>query len=225
MPPKSTATSPAANTASKDQYHHFIPRFILRRYHVAAANIPQEKRLKYKTFEERAAETVLVFDIASLTLSDQSLNNVYGVQNLYRDVSAQDVNELEKGLSVLENHAARIINKLHVHTEDDFLLNRKVWQQRLLSFDLEQGKGKKEQGRRQVGESHLAFPTPLPRSSREEAHDPILHAKPHPPTTSSRKPPLIPNDGSQSQAATGIDGAHLQIADPTHLGARAQLAR
>ncbi|KAF8073333.1 hypothetical protein FPV67DRAFT_1620392 [Lyophyllum atratum] len=125
MPPKSTATPPAANTASKDQYHHFIPRFILRRYHVAAANIPQQKRRKYKTFEERAAETVLVFDIPSLTLSNQSLNNVYGVQNLYRDVSAQDVNELEKALSVLENHAARVINNLHVHTEDDFLLNRK----------------------------------------------------------------------------------------------------
>jgi hypothetical protein len=34
-------------------------------------------------------------------------------RDLYRDVSVEDINELEKGLSVLENHAARVISDLH----------------------------------------------------------------------------------------------------------------
>ncbi|KAF5379203.1 hypothetical protein D9615_005924 [Tricholomella constricta] len=116
-------------TEAKDQYHHFIPRFILRRYYANSSSSEssgqRKPRRKFQTPEERDAETVLFYDIPSLILSSQPLSKVYGVQNLYRDVSAQDINELEKSLSILENHAARIINTLHQHTQGDFTLKRK----------------------------------------------------------------------------------------------------
>jgi Protein of unknown function (DUF4238) len=56
---------------------------------------------------------VLYYDLSAHTLDTRPISRVYGVPNLYRDISIEDINELEKGLSVLENHAAQLISDLH----------------------------------------------------------------------------------------------------------------
>ncbi|KAF8074013.1 hypothetical protein FPV67DRAFT_1666751 [Lyophyllum atratum] len=96
----------------------------------------------------------------------------------------------------------------------------------------EQGRRKKEQGRRQPSR-------PLCLAAAESVHTTPFSMRsriPHYVATRAQhfplhKPALTPNDGSQSQAVTGTkasstySGAHLHIAHPTHPGARTQLAR
>lgn len=47
------------------------------------------------------------------TLEQRLISGVYGVNNLYRDASSQDVDEVEKKLSLLENTSARILRDIH----------------------------------------------------------------------------------------------------------------
>lgn len=66
-----------------------------------------------------------VYDIATHKLDTLPLGKVYGVQNLYQDVSAKDVMELEKALAKLENHGAAVIAMLHKAGSNQFSLKRK----------------------------------------------------------------------------------------------------
>ncbi|KAL1673147.1 hypothetical protein EV122DRAFT_223326 [Schizophyllum commune] len=98
---------------ARDQYHHIIPRFILRRYQVgpALSSIERKKALKRDGF---IPEYVLFFDIATNTLDTRLIGEVYGVKNFYRDVSnADDVNHVEKKLAELEQRAATSIADIH----------------------------------------------------------------------------------------------------------------
>jgi hypothetical protein len=58
-------------------------------------------------------EYVLVYDVAARTVDKRLISHVYGTTNLYKDMRAADVNEVETKLSSLEGKAAAVINRLH----------------------------------------------------------------------------------------------------------------
>ncbi|KAI6038518.1 hypothetical protein EDC04DRAFT_3063288 [Pisolithus marmoratus] len=101
------------NERKLDQYHHYIPRFILRRYQVGPVRSKTERqRLFRKTGVD--PESVYYWDVAKGTLDLRPIGKVYGVQNLYRDCkNAENVNAIEQKLSVLEARAAFVISNLH----------------------------------------------------------------------------------------------------------------
>ncbi|KIJ16235.1 hypothetical protein PAXINDRAFT_180410 [Paxillus involutus ATCC 200175] len=109
-----------------DQYHHFIPRFILRRFQVGTVRSRAERQREFwKTRID--PEYVLYYDIASGTLDARPIGKVYGALNLYGDKRNQEnVNELEEKLSGLEREAASIISDLHAALpEGKFRLKRR----------------------------------------------------------------------------------------------------
>ncbi|KAF9223145.1 hypothetical protein BS17DRAFT_818032 [Gyrodon lividus] len=111
---------------STDQYHHFIPRFILRRFQVGPVKSKAERQREFRR-TGIVPEYVLYYDIASGTLDTRPIGKVYGVLNLYGDKANQEnVNELEEKLSILERGAASIISDLHkALPEGKFCLKRR----------------------------------------------------------------------------------------------------
>ncbi|KIJ62269.1 hypothetical protein HYDPIDRAFT_114761 [Hydnomerulius pinastri MD-312] len=98
---------------STDQYHHFIPRFILRRFQVGPVRSKAERQREFKRTGINP-EHVLYYDIAAGTLDTRPIGKVYGVLNLYGDKHNQEnVNELEEKLAILEREAAVIIKDMH----------------------------------------------------------------------------------------------------------------
>lgn len=102
-----------AREKKSDQYHHYIPRFILRRYQVGPVRSKAERqRLFKKTGVD--PEYVHYWDVAKGTLDLRPIGQVYGEQNLYRDCkNMENVNAIEQKLSVLETRAATVIRDLH----------------------------------------------------------------------------------------------------------------
>ncbi|OJA09736.1 hypothetical protein AZE42_06856 [Rhizopogon vesiculosus] len=112
---ETTNESPRANTMiiARDQYHHFIPRFILRRFQVGPVKSKAERQ---KVFRLTGVdpEYVHYYDIATSSLDTRPIGQVYGVQNFYQDVrNTENINELEKKLADLELKAASIIEDMH----------------------------------------------------------------------------------------------------------------
>ncbi|RDB19660.1 hypothetical protein Hypma_013266 [Hypsizygus marmoreus] len=94
-------TSSIWDHRTRDRYHHFIPRFILRRYQ---SNPELSKGPK---------EAILCYGLQDRTLRTCLIARVYGVHNLYRDLRLPDVDELERLLADLEYHASRILVSIH----------------------------------------------------------------------------------------------------------------
>ncbi|PBK82575.1 hypothetical protein ARMGADRAFT_1068108 [Armillaria gallica] len=114
MPPR---TKPVASSSKPlnehDQFHHAIPRFILRRFQVGRRMTGAERDREYKR-TGIYPEHVLYYDLASGCLDVRSTGSIYGLKNLYRDASnPSDANELEKKLSTLEREASVVIQALH----------------------------------------------------------------------------------------------------------------
>lgn len=94
------------------QYHHFIPRFLLRNFAVFKnpGNIkPRTGRGKKATAPVPSRLNTL--DFAAGALIQEDVARTFGFVDMYRDInaSASDPYDLEKRLSRLENDAARII--------------------------------------------------------------------------------------------------------------------
>ncbi|KIK91662.1 hypothetical protein PAXRUDRAFT_830650 [Paxillus rubicundulus Ve08.2h10] len=113
MPARTNDKIKSTPRSRTDQYHHFIPRFILRRFQVGTVRSKAERRREFrKTGID--PEYVLYYDIAPGTLDARPIGKVYGALNLYGDKRNQEnVNELEEKLSGLECEAASIIRDLH----------------------------------------------------------------------------------------------------------------
>ncbi|KAK0192831.1 hypothetical protein F5146DRAFT_520659 [Armillaria mellea] len=118
MPPRNKRRGPRSSAPSTqrpqgDQYHHAIPRFILRRYQAGPRKSNAERRTEYRR-SGVDPDQVLYYDVASGSLDERSVGKVYGKKNLYRDASSlSNVNEVEEKLSLLEREAALIIATLH----------------------------------------------------------------------------------------------------------------
>ncbi|KAK0219559.1 hypothetical protein EDD85DRAFT_961033 [Armillaria nabsnona] len=114
MPPRTKrAASSGKPLREHGQFHHAIPRFILRRFQVGRRMTGAERDREYKRTGVYP-EHVLYYDLASGCLDVRSTGTVYGLKNLYRDASnPRNVNELEKKLSDLEGKASGVIETLH----------------------------------------------------------------------------------------------------------------
>ncbi|KAK0213249.1 hypothetical protein DFS33DRAFT_1269862 [Desarmillaria ectypa] len=118
MPPRA---KPAASSGThllrkqKDQFHHAIPRFVLRRFQTGPRKTKEEREKEYRRTGVDP-EYVLYYDLASGSLDVRPIGSVYGLKNLYRDASnPSNANELERKLSVLESGASVVIEKLHAN--------------------------------------------------------------------------------------------------------------
>ncbi|KAK0448665.1 hypothetical protein EV421DRAFT_2052199 [Armillaria borealis] len=107
------ASAVTPSPAQRDQFHHSIPRFILRRFQTGPRKSKAERRKEYRQTHVDP-DHVFYYDLASGSLDVRSIGTIYGLKNLYRDASnPSNVNELEEKLSVLERDAAVIIEGLH----------------------------------------------------------------------------------------------------------------
>ncbi|KAL8789537.1 MAG: hypothetical protein Q9195_006764 [Heterodermia aff. obscurata] len=112
------------------QYHHFIPRFLLRNFAVFKnpGNVkPRTGRGKKKPAPVPSRLNTL--DFASGTLIQDDVAHTFGIVDMYRDITASgsDPFDLEKRLSRLENDAARIfadIKRAHDSGRGDIHLKR-----------------------------------------------------------------------------------------------------
>ncbi|TRM59927.1 hypothetical protein BD626DRAFT_145681 [Schizophyllum amplum] len=114
-PPQSPSSPTFANKDKpiRDQYHHSIPRFILRRYQVGPV-LPKPERMKAYRRTGVDPEYVLFYDIENQSLDTRPIGKVYGTKNLYRDAkNSFNVNHLEEKLAQLEKQAATVIKVIH----------------------------------------------------------------------------------------------------------------
>ncbi|KAK0480502.1 hypothetical protein EDD18DRAFT_1205473 [Armillaria luteobubalina] len=109
--PAASSGTPSSRKQNTDQYHHAIPRFILRGFQPGPRKTNAERKKEYR---HGTRESVLYYDLASGGLDVRPIGDVYGVMNLYKDASnPSNVNELEEKLSTLEREASKVILTLH----------------------------------------------------------------------------------------------------------------
>ncbi|KAL1751476.1 hypothetical protein FB107DRAFT_221920, partial [Schizophyllum commune] len=107
------APSNRARRPPKDQFHHAIPRFILRRYQVGPV-LSKPERAKAFRLTGVLPEHIVVYDLPSRSLQTLPIGQVYGEKNLYRDASdAFNINYLEEKLARLEDRAAQTLKVIH----------------------------------------------------------------------------------------------------------------
>ncbi|KAF5309394.1 hypothetical protein D9619_012311 [Psilocybe cf. subviscida] len=111
MPPTSPSTP-------RDQYQHYIPRFILRSFQDAQIHARSKKRRQkdYRKAKRTGVDQdmITVFDSKTQVLEQRPLAKEYGVVNMYRDQrNPGNMNHLEEALSKLENSAAKLIKDMH----------------------------------------------------------------------------------------------------------------
>ncbi|KAK0220313.1 hypothetical protein IW262DRAFT_1461581 [Armillaria fumosa] len=118
MPPRNKrrgarSSAPSTQRPQRDQYHHAIPRFILRRYQAGPRKSNAERQAEYRR-SGVDPDQVLYYDVASGSLDERSVGKIYGKKNLYRDASnLSNVNEVEEKLALLERETALIVATLH----------------------------------------------------------------------------------------------------------------
>ena len=97
--------TPTAST--KSQYHHFIPRFLLRNFASDTVNSSSASTGKGK----RSDEVVNILDFQAATFDQRRIAKEFGLVDMYRDQTIMDQHDLEKKLSRLESQAGVIISK------------------------------------------------------------------------------------------------------------------
>ncbi|KAL1715252.1 hypothetical protein EV715DRAFT_173966, partial [Schizophyllum commune] len=112
-PPSPGSPGENKNKPPRDQFHHFIPRFILRRYQVGPVLSKAERNKAYRRTGVDP-EYVLYYDVEKQTLDTRPIGKIFGTQNMYRDArNSFNVNHLEEKLGLLEKRAAKIIRGIH----------------------------------------------------------------------------------------------------------------
>ena len=108
--------STSANRAEpqRPQYHHFIPRFILRNY--AGPMQPPSglnKKKQKRWVQTHSKDGVLnVIDLDNVKVVQSPLSGTLGLLDMYRDINSSDQYDVEKRLSVLEGQAGTIISEI-----------------------------------------------------------------------------------------------------------------
>ncbi|KAF8959800.1 hypothetical protein BDZ97DRAFT_1704757 [Flammula alnicola] len=120
------AATSTSTDLPKDQYQHYIPRFILRYFQdtqIQPRTSDRNKKERQKNFHKARKtgvdqDTIMLYDIQSQRFEHQPIGKVHGNINMYRDQrNTQNVDHLEQGLSRLENDAATIIRSIHLATD------------------------------------------------------------------------------------------------------------
>ena len=100
------------------EYHHFIPRFILRNYSTPLPAPSGSSKRKQKQRAQIAKDGLLnIIDLAEVKVTQAPLSRSFGLLDMYRDINNSDEFELESKLSKLEGKAAEIMNKIRKRFE------------------------------------------------------------------------------------------------------------
>ena len=124
-------SSAQAELSQSSQYHHFIPRFLLRNF--AVFKNPGhivEKTSKNKKNRPPRPQRLNVLDLKSGTFEQKDVADTFGIVDMYRDFekAGPDQQKLEKQLSVLESAVGEIIarvTKMYEAGKKDIQLPRK----------------------------------------------------------------------------------------------------
>ncbi|CAG8518434.1 14504_t:CDS:1 [Acaulospora morrowiae] len=106
------------------QYHHYIPRFLLRNFaidkyeRVFEGNIKQQQRKGrrknkgLKKESRRKAEILQTYDRKKEQLGTSLIGETYGYRDMYKDFNNNDVMHVEEKLSKLECRASKTIKDI-----------------------------------------------------------------------------------------------------------------
>ncbi|RIA86209.1 hypothetical protein C1645_780117 [Glomus cerebriforme] len=105
----------------KDQYHHYIPRFLLRnfainyyeRIFVNNKNLFKQRGHK-RNFRDKNKEEALLqtYDRTKSQFDVSLVAKTYGIENMYKDFNHEDVMRVESKLAKLEGQVARVIHDI-----------------------------------------------------------------------------------------------------------------
>ena len=106
-----SSATPSSNAKSESQYHHYIPRFILRTFSHQFRPIKGVKRPPRKALRvgEDALYTINL-DGPPPWIRETSVSRTFGLTDMYRDsTTTANQHDLEQRLSVLESDVGRIV--------------------------------------------------------------------------------------------------------------------
>src|SRR6266540_2378162 len=105
----------------QDQYHHYIPRFLLRnfavnnyeRIFVRGKKLFIQKKHK-RNFKDKNKEEALLqtYDRTISQICFSLVAKTYGYTNMYKDLEHEDVMRVEKKLATLEMQASNVIHEI-----------------------------------------------------------------------------------------------------------------
>ncbi|CAG8738122.1 11371_t:CDS:1 [Dentiscutata erythropus] len=103
----------------KDQYHHYIPRFILRNFAINSherifeSNGTLSKKQK-KIFKKKNKDNALlqVYNRNNNQFDISPVSKTYGITNMYEDFNHENVMQVEKKLCKLETQASDVIHNI-----------------------------------------------------------------------------------------------------------------
>jgi hypothetical protein len=104
---------PVAGTPLKSQYHHFIPRFVLRNFKSDIQ--PPSGSASYRTTKGNQKSSrdymINIFDLKSSDIKQRPISQELGLVDMYREPGFEDEHHLERKLSVLKSNAGQVIAK------------------------------------------------------------------------------------------------------------------
>lgn len=108
----STPTARIQLSAETSQYHHFIPRFILRNFSYNSPKKGRNRRGNGNDKNQRISDMLHTIDLSSPTVQivDASVDRTLGKFDMYRDFArAENQHYLEEQLSKLESRAGMVV--------------------------------------------------------------------------------------------------------------------
>ncbi|CAG8455068.1 21252_t:CDS:1 [Dentiscutata erythropus] len=102
----------------KDEYHHYIPRFILRNFAIdnyerifsSNRKLFTQKQKFWKS--KKKGESLQIYDRANDQLCISLIARIYGDINMYKDLNHNDAMRVEKKLSILEEKASKVVRDI-----------------------------------------------------------------------------------------------------------------
>ncbi|KAK3824059.1 MAG: hypothetical protein J3R72DRAFT_390811, partial [Linnemannia gamsii] len=92
------------------QYHHYIPRFILRTFADNFSLITSHT--EYIATSTPVSHYINVYQVADYTIELNDHARVYGIYDMYRDITSDDKMKFEKLLGIMECTSATFIRKI-----------------------------------------------------------------------------------------------------------------
>ncbi|KAE8403206.1 hypothetical protein BDV37DRAFT_284002 [Aspergillus pseudonomiae] len=107
----------AQTTEYKAEYHHFIPRFLLRQFAALEQPLPSRRQRGRKPRSQRPQGQLLkdpfvnAIELKKNALVQVSVSREFGLVDMYRDQGYPNPRHIEDNLGKLEGHAGRIIKR------------------------------------------------------------------------------------------------------------------
>ena len=119
-----TQSRKSPDTLTKSQYHHFIPRFLLRNFAKDVTDEPSASLGKGKRSKRHrnSDELVNILNFQNAIPSQRRIAKKFGLVDMYRDRAIADQHDLEEKLSKLEAQAGVIVSKARKALDGGFEL-------------------------------------------------------------------------------------------------------